>query len=96
MATKRPVILSDLPQFAVLGDAVLRATVGNSELTGGLLATLLSQPLYWDAIAGKGRAVVSDRFGTARFAEKYKQLYREVLQPKPVRTTKSTGKGHCI
>jgi glycosyltransferase involved in cell wall biosynthesis len=79
MATGRPVILSDLPQFAVLDDAVLRAPAGDSRLTGGLLTTLLSQPLYWDAIAGKGRAVVAERFGAERFAQRYLQLYQEVL-----------------
>jgi glycosyltransferase involved in cell wall biosynthesis len=80
MATGRPVILSDLPQFAVLDDAVLRAPAGDAELTGGLLTMLLSQPRYWDAIAGKGRAVVAERFGAERYTQRYVQLYQEVLQ----------------
>jgi glycosyltransferase involved in cell wall biosynthesis len=79
MATGRPVILSDLPQFAVLGDAVLRAPAGNSKLTGGLLATLLDQPLYWNAVAEKGRATVEENFGPEHFAEQYLQLYQEVM-----------------
>ena len=79
MATGRPVILSDLPQFAVLGDAVLRAPAGNSNLTGGLLATLLDQPLYWNAVAEKGRATVEENFGPEHFAEQYLQLYQEVM-----------------
>ncbi len=79
MATGRPVILSDLPQFAVLGDAVLRAPAGNSKLTGGLLATLLDQPLYWNAVAEKGRATVEENFGPKHFAEQYLQLYQEVM-----------------
>lgn len=79
MATGRPVILSDLPQFAMLGDTVLRAPVGNSQLTGGLLASLLREPRYWDAIAEKGRSVVEERFGAERFAERYLQLYQEVM-----------------
>jgi glycosyltransferase involved in cell wall biosynthesis len=79
MATGRPVILSDLPQFAILGDAVLRAPSGNSELTGGLLAKLLSQPRHWDAVAKKGRTTVEERFGPERFAKRYRQLYEEVM-----------------
>ena len=79
MATGRPVILSDLPQFAMLGDAVLRAPAGNSKLAGGMLTTLLSQPLFWNAIAEKGRATVEEDFGPERFAERYLQLYQEVM-----------------
>jgi glycosyltransferase involved in cell wall biosynthesis len=79
MATGRPVILSDLPQFAMLGDAVVRAPAGNSELTGRLLVTLLRQPLYWNAIAERGRATVAERFGPERFAKRYLQLYQELM-----------------
>jgi glycosyltransferase involved in cell wall biosynthesis len=79
MATGRPVIVSDLPQFAILGDAVLRAPVGSSELPGGLLTKLLSQPLYWNAVADKGRGTVETRFGPERFAQRYRHLYQEVM-----------------
>jgi glycosyltransferase involved in cell wall biosynthesis len=79
MAIGRPVILSDLPQFAGLGDAVLRAPVGNFELTGGLLAKVLSQPRYWDAVANKGRTTIEERFGPDRFARRYRRLYQEVM-----------------
>jgi glycosyltransferase involved in cell wall biosynthesis len=79
MATGRPVILSDLPQFAMLGDAVVRAPTGNPKLTGDLLAALLGQPPYWHAIAEKGRATVEENFGPERFTEQYLQLYQEVM-----------------
>jgi glycosyltransferase involved in cell wall biosynthesis len=79
MATGRPVILSDLPQFAMLGDAVVRSPAGNSELAGRRLITLLRQPLYWNAIAERGRATVTERFGPERFAKRYLQLYQEVM-----------------
>lgn len=88
MATGRPVILSDLSQFAKLGDAVLRFPAGNSELAGGLLANLLSQPLYWNAVATKGRRAIAEHFGPERFVEQYRQLYREVMSlsgPRPGR-----------
>jgi glycosyltransferase involved in cell wall biosynthesis len=79
MATGRPVILSDLPQFAILGDAVLRAPAGNPEFAGGLLVKLLSQPLYWNAVANKGRKTVEEHFGPERFAKQYIKLYQEVM-----------------
>jgi hypothetical protein len=53
--------------------------VGNSELTGGLVARLLGHPGYWDAVADKGRTTVEERFGPERFAQQYRQLYREVI-----------------
>jgi glycosyltransferase involved in cell wall biosynthesis len=80
MATGRPVIISDLPQFAILGDAVLRAPAGDAKLTGGLLAALISRPRYWNAFAEKGRAVVEERFGIKRFIERYRRLYQEVME----------------
>jgi glycosyltransferase involved in cell wall biosynthesis len=88
MATGRPVILSDLPQFAVLGDAVLRAPAGDSGLAGDLLAKLLSQPRYWDAVAAGGRKTVEERFGPERFAQRYLRLYQEVM-------SRSGPGGHC-
>lgn len=78
MATGRPVVVSDLPQFAMLGDAVLRAPAGNAELTGSLLARLLGEPPHWESIARKGRTAVAERFAPERFAQQYLQLYEEV------------------
>jgi glycosyltransferase involved in cell wall biosynthesis len=79
LATGRPVIVSDLPQFARLGDAVLRAPVGDTQHAGGLLAELLDQPRRWEEIAERGRAVVQTRFGTQAMVQRYEQLYRELL-----------------
>ncbi|MGI5144397.1 glycosyltransferase family 4 protein [Streptomyces sp. CA-106110] len=79
LATGRPVILSDLPQFAALSDAILRAPVGDCERAGLLLAELLDQPLRWEALAARGRAVVEERFGAGRFAKQYEQVYRETI-----------------
>jgi glycosyltransferase involved in cell wall biosynthesis len=93
MATGRPVILSDLPHFAVLGDAVLRAPAGNAELAGGLLARLLGQPRYWEAVASKGRDTIAERFGPERFTQRYLQLYREVMSRSAVGVTGKSGCG---
>ncbi|MEU6624298.1 glycosyltransferase family 4 protein [Streptomyces litmocidini] len=79
LATGRPSILSDLPQFADFGHAVLRAPAGDGRRTGQQLAWLLDQPRSWDMLAERGRALVEDRFGPERFASRYGALYRELL-----------------
>jgi glycosyltransferase involved in cell wall biosynthesis len=79
MATGRPVILSDLPQFAALGDAALRAPVGDRRRTGELLTRLLERPQWWEMQARHGRATVEEVFGLDRFRARYEALYKEVL-----------------
>ncbi|MCT4354020.1 glycosyltransferase family 4 protein [Streptomyces sp. Je 1-79] len=79
LATGRPAILSDLPQFADFGDAVLRAPAGDARRTGQQLAWLLEQPRVWDMLAERGRATVEESFGPERFAAQYGSLYRELL-----------------
>ncbi|MFF9852538.1 glycosyltransferase family 4 protein [Streptomyces litmocidini] len=79
LASGRPSILSDLPQFADFGHAVLRAPAGDGRRTGQQLAWLLDQPRSWDMLAERGRALVEDRFGPERFAARYAALYRELL-----------------
>ncbi|MGW7200634.1 glycosyltransferase family 4 protein [Streptomyces chryseus] len=79
LATGRPVILSDLPQFAALGDAVLRAPVGDRLRTGELLTRLLTQPQLWEMLARRGRATVEKRFGPDCFRAQYERLYQEAL-----------------
>ncbi|MFE5297165.1 glycosyltransferase family 4 protein [Streptomyces sp. NPDC056632] len=79
LATGRPVILSDLPQFADFGNAVLRAPAGDARRTGQQLVWLLGQPRSWDVLAERGRATVEKQFGPERFAAQYASLYRELL-----------------
>ncbi|MFD5098018.1 glycosyltransferase family 4 protein [Streptomyces albidochromogenes] len=79
LATGRPVILSDLPQFAALGDAGLRAPVGDRLRTGELLTRLLEQPQRWEMLARRGRATVEKRFGPDCFRAQYERLYQEAL-----------------
>ena len=79
LASGRPAVLSDLPQFADFGHAVLRAPAGDERRTGQQLAWLLDQPRSWDVLAERGRALVEDHFGPDRFAARYAALYRELL-----------------
>ncbi|MFF0274086.1 MULTISPECIES: glycosyltransferase family 4 protein [unclassified Streptomyces] len=79
LASGRPAILSDLPRFADLGNAVLRAPTGDDRRTGQQLAWLLDRPRSWEVLAERGRALVEDHFGPERFAARYASLYRELL-----------------
>ncbi len=79
LASGRPAILSDLPQFADFGHAVLWAPAGDARRTGQQLAWLLDQPRSWDVLAERGRALVEERFGPEPFAARYRALYRELL-----------------
>ncbi|MEV8585611.1 glycosyltransferase [Streptomyces sp. NPDC051180] len=79
LASGRPAILSDLPQFADFGPAVLRAPAGDARRTGQQLAWLLERPRSWDMLAARGRALAEDHFGPERFAARYAALYRELL-----------------
>ncbi|QKW09738.1 glycosyltransferase family 4 protein [Streptomyces sp. NA04227] len=80
LATGRPVILSELPQFVALHDTVLRAPLNDPHRTGHLLRQLLERPWWWQHLAEQGRAVVESRFGEDRFVARYARLYRELLQ----------------
>ncbi|MFF1510328.1 glycosyltransferase [Streptomyces sp. NPDC058326] len=79
LASGRPAILSDLPQFADFGHGVLRAPAGDARRTGQQLAWLLGQPRSWDMLAERGRALVEDHFGSEPFAARYAALYQELL-----------------
>ncbi|MGA5166554.1 MULTISPECIES: glycosyltransferase [Streptomyces] len=80
LSTGRPVILGDdHPQFAALGDTVLRAPVGDAHRTGHLLRQLLDRPHWWQVLSEQGRARVEDRFGPRAFAEQYTRIYTELL-----------------
>jgi glycosyltransferase involved in cell wall biosynthesis len=79
LATSRPVIISDLPQVAGLGDAVLRAPAGDAQQAGLLLAGLLAEPRRWQAMAERGNAMVRARFGSQRCVAQYRCLYSELL-----------------
>ncbi|MFI8230263.1 glycosyltransferase [Streptomyces sp. NPDC085900] len=80
LATGRPVVLSELPQFESLRGTVLPAAPGDCERTGRLLRQLLDRPRCWQELAQRGRVTVEERFGVARFAAQYSRLYEELLR----------------
>ncbi|MFE1344577.1 glycosyltransferase [Streptomyces sp. NPDC058757] len=79
LATGRPVILSDLPEFAGLRDAVLRTPPGDAHRAGHLLRQLLDRPWWWQSLAEQGRAAVRRDFAPERFRSRYANLYRRLL-----------------
>ncbi|MEU0201160.1 MULTISPECIES: glycosyltransferase [unclassified Streptomyces] len=79
LATGRPVVLSDLPEFAALGAAAPRAPVGDRVRTAELLMRLLEEPRRWEMLARRGRATVEERFGPDQFRTQYERLYQESL-----------------
>ena len=79
LATGRPVILSDLPQFAPLKDTVLRAPARDANRSGHLLLELLDRPWWWEKLTERGRVTVEERFGPRRFRSQYAELYRRLL-----------------
>ncbi|WP_432155595.1 MULTISPECIES: glycosyltransferase [unclassified Streptomyces] len=79
LATGRPVILSGLPQFESLHDTVVRSAPGDCLGTGRLLVQLWERPRWWRQLAERGRAVVEEHFGEARFLAQYTSLYEELL-----------------
>ncbi|MBN0048226.1 glycosyltransferase [Streptomyces actuosus] len=79
LATGRPVILSELPQFEPLHDTVVRATPGDCLGTGRLLSQLWQRPGWWQQLAERGRAAVEEHYGEARFLSQYTRLYQELL-----------------
>ncbi|NEE14878.1 glycosyltransferase family 4 protein [Streptomyces sp. SID7499] len=79
LATGRPVVLSDLPQFAALDPAGPRAPVADRVRTGELLSRMLEQPRRWEMLARRGRVTVEERFGPDRFRTEYERLYQESL-----------------
>ncbi|NGO12559.1 glycosyltransferase family 4 protein [Streptomyces sp. HC44] len=79
LATGRPVILSDLPQFAPLKDAVLRAPAHDTHRAGHLLLQLLDRPWWWERLAERGRSTVEERFAAGPFSSRYAELYRRLL-----------------
>ncbi|MFJ8648651.1 glycosyltransferase [Streptomyces sp. NPDC093546] len=79
LSTGRPVILSDRPEFAALGDTVLRAPIGDARRTGHLLRQLLERPHWWQVLSEQGRATMEERFAPERFGAQYARLYEELL-----------------
>lgn len=80
LATGRPVVVSELPEFEALGAGVTRVPVGSHDAAGAAVAHLLSDPSGWEQRAHDGRALVERRFSERAMAEQYAQLYDEAIR----------------
>ncbi|MFE9773611.1 glycosyltransferase family 4 protein [Streptomyces sp. NPDC005931] len=79
LATGRPVLLSDHPQFSALGDTVMLSRIGDHGGAARLLCRLLEQPTWWNTLAEQGRLAVEQRFQAGRLTTAYTSLYQELL-----------------
>lgn len=79
MAAGRPVVVTDLPQLAGLGDAVTRVPVGDLDELAQAIACLLDEPLRWSAMADRGRALLERSFSADLMVRRYRELYAELL-----------------
>lgn len=79
MASGRPVVVSDLPEFSRLGDAVTRVPVGDGRALGQAISLLLNEPERWHEKAAAGRVLVEQRFSDEVMASRYAGLYEEAL-----------------
>jgi glycosyltransferase involved in cell wall biosynthesis len=79
MASGRPVIVSDVPQFAPLGHGVTRVCVGDPAALGKAIGLLLDRRERWHGQAREGRAIVEAQFSDEVMASRYAELYEEAL-----------------
>jgi glycosyltransferase involved in cell wall biosynthesis len=78
MATGRPVVTSDLPSMAMLGEAVARVPPQPAE-TARALDELLTDDALWHRRALDGRRLVEREFSETAAARMYADLYAELL-----------------
>jgi len=79
LATGRPVVVTDLPQFGALAEAVVRVPVAEPGVLAATLAGLLADPVRCAALAQHGRHLVEQEFSAALMATRYRTLYDELL-----------------
>ena len=83
MSGGRPVVVSDLPQMASLGDAVGRVGVGDADALVAEVARLQDEPGLWTARAVAGRELVEQKFSRTQMVARYAELYDELLAGRP-------------
>lgn len=79
MAAGRPVVVTDLPQMAALGDAAIRVPVGAVAPLADAVARLLDEPAHWARMSETGRALVERSFSSGLMVRRYRELYDELL-----------------
>jgi glycosyltransferase involved in cell wall biosynthesis len=85
MATRRPVVISDLPQMSALGGAAARVPAGDVDALTAAVAGLLADPDRWTAVADAGRDLVEREYSSAAMTDRYAQLYAELLEQRGMR-----------
>jgi glycosyltransferase involved in cell wall biosynthesis len=83
MATARPVVVSDLPQMAALGEAATRVPAGDVPALATAIGGLLDQTQRWDAVAAAGLDLVRREFSVTSMVARYTDLYAELLDGTP-------------
>ncbi len=79
MASGRPVIVTDLPQFDALEDRVVRVPTAEPAALFTALYRLVADPEIRVRLGADGRALVEQRFSAALMARRYRELYDELL-----------------
>lgn len=79
MSAGRPVVVTDLPQMAALGDTATRVPVADVPALADAIASLLDEPSRWSALSSAGRALVEDSFSADLMVRRYRELYDELL-----------------
>jgi len=86
MATRRPVVVSDLQQMVALGSAATRVPAGDVPALADAIGGLLERPGHWEAMAAAGLDLVQREFSAASMATRYAELYAELLEGTPAGT----------
>jgi glycosyltransferase involved in cell wall biosynthesis len=77
LASGRPVVLGDLPEFVALGDAVERVPAGDADsLAAAIRRVADPEP----ARRAAGRRLVEERYSERAMAARYLDLYRQVAE----------------
>lgn len=93
MAAGRPVVVSDLPQLAALGDGILRVAAGDHDRAADEVSALLRSTRRYDAVVDRGARIVTARFSAATMCRRYAELYEELLNPARPASAQRTRRG---
>lgn len=86
MSAGRPVVVTDLPQMAALGDTATRVPVGAVPALADAIGALLDEPARWAALSAAGRTLVEESFSADLMVRRYRDLYDELLDGMRPRT----------
>lgn len=79
MAAGRPVVVTDLPQLAAVGDAVRRVPAADHQAAGRAVEDLLADQGTYDAAVTAGISLVGQVFSADVMCRSYAEIYDELL-----------------